>query len=362
MIKKIVTILGARPQFIKASVLSRLILKDSHLKEIIIHTGQHYDENMSNIFFDEMEIPKPKYNLKIQSKLHGEMTGLMMSEIEKIVLNESPDCILVYGDTNSTLAGALVASKLNIKLAHVEAGLRSFNNNMPEEINRIITDRISDILFCPTENSLKNLQKEGFGNFEGKKIIKTGDIMLDASIFYAERGIKKKKQLDEEFILCTFHRAENTDNDKNLLTILKAINEIGKKIKIIFPIHPRTKSKIEAININYKKKYLNIDFIDPLGYIDMISHIKNSIYVITDSGGLQKEAFFMKKMCLTLRNQTEWVELVESGYNYLCEIDSDKISEANSKILTISKSYQENFYGDGNTGNKIINELKKILK
>jgi UDP-GlcNAc3NAcA epimerase len=290
------------------------------------------------------------------------MTGLMMSEIEKIVLNESPDCILVYGDTNSTLAGALVASKLNIKLAHVEAGLRSFNNNMPEEINRIITDRISDILFCPTENSLKNLQKEGFGNFEGKKIIKTGDIMLDASIFYAERGIKKKKQLDEEFILCTFHRAENTDNDKNLLTILKAINEIGKRIKIIFPIHPRTKSKIEAINNNYKLKYSNVDFFEPLGYIDMISHIKNCKYVITDSGGLQKEAFFMKKMCLTLRNQTEWIELVEGGYNYLCEIDSDKILEANSKILTISKSFEENYYGNGNTGNQIINELKKTLK
>ena len=360
--KKIITIIGARPQFIKASVLSRLILEDDQLQEIIIHTGQHFDKNMSDVFFDEMEIPKPKYNLKIQSKLHGEMTGLMMSEIEKIVLNESPDCILVYGDTNSTLAGALVASKLNIKLAHVEAGLRSFNNNMPEEINRIITDRISDILFCPTENSLKNLQKEGFGNFEGKKIIKTGDIMLDASIFYAERGIKKKKQLDEEFILCTFHRAENTDNDKNLLTILKAINEIGKRIKIIFPIHPRTKSKIEAINNNYKLKYSNVDFFEPLGYIDMISHIKNCKYVITDSGGLQKEAFFMKKMCLTLRNQTEWIELVEGGYNYLCEIDSDKILEANSKILTISKSFEENYYGNGNTGNQIINELKKTLK
>ena len=359
--KKIITIIGARPQFIKASVLSRLILEDDQLQEIIIHTGQHFDKNMSDVFFDEMEIPKPKYNLKIQSKLHGEMTGLMMSEIEKIVLNESPDCILVYGDTNSTLAGALVASKLNIKLAHVEAGLRSFNNNMPEEINRIITDRISDILFCPTENSLKNLQKEGFGNFEGKKIIKTGDIMLDASIFYAERGIKKKKQLDEEFILCTFHRAENTDNDKNLLTILKAINEIGKRIKIIFPIHPRTKSKIEAINNNYKLKYSNVDFFEPLGYIDMISHIKNCKYVITDSGGLQKEAFFMKKMCLTLRDQTEWVELVEGGYNYLCEIDSDKILKADSKILTISKPFDENFYGIGNSGEVILNELKNYL-
>jgi len=359
--KKIITIIGARPQFIKASVLSRLVSRESQLEEVIIHTGQHFDKNMSDIFFDEMEIPKPKYNLKIQSKLHGEMTGLMMIEIEKIALKESPDCILVYGDTNSTLAGALVASKLNIKLAHVEAGLRSFNNIMPEEINRIITDRVSDILFCPSENAILNLKKESFDHFREKKIINTGDIMFDASIFFSERAINKNSQLDDEFILCTIHRAENVDNDKNLLTILESINEIGKKIKIIFPIHPRTKSKIEAININYKKKYINIDFIDPLGYIDMISHIKNCNYVITDSGGLQKEAFFMKKMCLTLRDQTEWVELVEGGYNYLCEIDSDKILEANSKILTISKSFEDNFYGVGNSGEVILNELKNYL-
>jgi len=359
--KKIITIIGARPQFIKASVLSRLVSRESQLEEVIIHTGQHFDKNMSDIFFDEMEIPKPKYNLKIQSKLHAEMTGLMMIEIEKIALKESPDCILVYGDTNSTLAGALVASKLNIKLAHVEAGLRSFNNIMPEEINRIITDRVSDILFCPSENAILNLKKESFDHFREKKIINTGDIMFDASIFFSERAINKNSQLDDEFILCTIHRAENVDNDKNLLTILESINEIGKKIKIIFPIHPRTKSKIEAININYKKKYINIDFIDPLGYIDMISHIKNCNYVITDSGGLQKEAFFMKKMCLTLRDQTEWVELVEGGYNYLCEIDSDKILEANSKILTISKSFEDNFYGVGNSGEVILNELKNYL-
>ena len=359
---KIVTIVGARPQFIKASVLSRLIQEDNQIHETIIHTGQHYDKNMSDVFFDEMEIPKPKYNLKIQSKLHGEMTGLMMSEIEKIALIESPDCILVYGDTNSTLAGAIVASKLNIKLAHVEAGLRSFNNNMPEEINRIITDRISNILFCPTKNSLKNLEKEGFDNFKGKKIIKTGDIMFDALIYYSERAIKNNIQFDEEFILCTFHRAENTDNDQNLLTILKAINEIGKQIKIIFPIHPRTKSKIERIDSNYKLKYFNVDFCDPLGYIDMISHIKKCKYVITDSGGLQKEAFFMKKMCLTLRNQTEWIELVEGGYNYLSEINLTKILEINSKILSTTKSFAEEFYGDGNSGKIIINELKKFLE
>lgn len=359
--KKIITIVGARPQFIKASVFSRLVSRDSQLEEIIIHTGQHYDDNMSRIFFEEMNIPKPKYNLGIKSNLHGEMTGLMMIEIEKIALKESPDCILVYGDTNSTLAGALVASKLNIKLAHVEAGLRSYNNVMPEEINRIITDRVSDILFCPSENAILNLKKEGFDHFHKKKILNTGDIMFDASILFSERAINNNSQLDEEFILCTIHRAENVDNDENLLTILESINEIGKKIKIIFPIHPRTSSKIESININYKKKFFKIDFVDPLGYTDMIYHIKNCKYIITDSGGLQKEAFFMKKMCLTLRNQTEWVELVEGGYNYLCEIDSIKILEANSKILTISKSFEENIYGDGNSGEIILNELKKYL-
>lgn len=359
--QKILTVIGARPQFIKASILSMLFYKDSDLEEVLIHTGQHYDDNMSRIFFEEMNIPKPKYNLGIKSNLHGEMTGLMMIEIEKIALKESPDCILVYGDTNSTLAGALVASKLNIKLAHVEAGLRSFNNVMPEEINRIITDRVSNILFCPSENAILNLKKEGFDHFREKKIINTGDIMFDASIFFSGRVINNNLQLDKEFILCTIHRAENVDNDENLLTIMESINEIGKKTKIIFPIHPRTRSKIEAININYKKKYLNIDFIDPLGYIDMISYIKNCNYVITDSGGLQKEAFFMKKMCLTLRDQTEWVELVEGGYNYLCEIDSDKILEANSKILTISKSFVENFYGIGNSGEVILNELKNYL-
>ena len=299
--KKIITIIGARPQFIKASVLSRLILKDSKLNEIIIHTGQHYDRNMSKIFFEEMNIPNPKYNLGIKSNFHGEMTGLMMSEIEKIVLKESPDCILVYGDTNSTLAGALVASKLKIKLVHVEAGLRSFNNAMPEEINRIITDRVSDILFCPSENAILNLKKEGFDNFQEKKIINTGDIMFDALNYYSNRLIENNKNIGEEFILCTFHRAENTDNVKNLLTILESINEIGKKIKIIFPIHPRTKLKIEMININYKLEYSNIDFYDPFGYLEMISHIKNCKYVITDSGGLQKEAFFMKKNVLNFK-------------------------------------------------------------
>lgn len=359
--KKIITIIGARPQFIKASVLSRLVSSDSELEEVLIHTGQHYDEDMSDIFFEEMNIPKPKYNLGIKSNLHGEMTGLMMIEIEKIALKESPDCILVYGDTNSTLAGALVASKLNIKLAHVEAGLRSFNNIMPEEINRIITDRVSDILFCPSENAILNLKKEGFDHFREKKIINTGDVMFDASIFFSESAINNNLQLDEEFILCTIHRAENVDNDENLLTILESINEIGKKIKIIFPIHPRTRFKIEAININYKQKYFNIDFINPLGYIDMVSHIKNCNYIITDSGGLQKEAFFMKKMCLTLRNQTEWVELVEGGYNYLCEIDYNKILEANSTIQTISKAFEENFYGVGNSGEVILNELKNYL-
>ena len=362
----ITIIAGARPNFMKVAPIIHEIKKRKaegvDIDYSLVHTGQHYDKKMSGDFFEQLNIPEPDANLSAGGGTQAEQTGAIMIRFEEHLRNNPTDLVLVVGDVTSTMACAITSQKLKIKVAHVEGGIRSNDWGMPEEINRIITDRVSDILFCSTENAIMNLKKEGFDNFHEKKIINTGDIMFDASIFYADRGIKKSKQLDGEFILCTFHRAENTDNDYNLLTILKAINEIGKKIKIIFPIHPRTKSKIEVININYKKEYLNIDFIDPLGYIDMISYIKNSIYVITDSGGLQKEAFFMKKMCLTLRNQTEWVELVESGYNYLCEIDFNKILEANSKILTISKSFQENFYGDGNTGNKIINELKKNLK
>lgn len=355
---KILTIIGARPQFIKAAVLSRIIENDSDVEEILVHTGQHYDNNMSEVFFEEMAIPKPKYNLHIQSKLHGEMTGKMITEIERVVLEENPDWILVYGDTNSTLAGALVASKLHIKLAHVEAGLRSFNNNMPEEVNRIVTDRLSNILFCPTDYAIENLDKEGFGYFNEKKIVKTGDIMLDASLFYSKKEIQFGKEIPENFVLCTVHRAENTDNNEKLITIFESLDEIGKNNKVVLPIHPRTKSKLEVLVPDYKTKFSNIIFLEPLGYLEMIWCLHNCKFVITDSGGLQKEAYFFKKMCLTLRDETEWRELVDNGYNILTKIVKIEIVEKADMILHIEQNYDKKLYGDGKAGELILEQLK----
>lgn len=358
---KIMTIVGARPQFIKAAVLSRLIDADNTVEEVIVHTGQHYDANMSEVFFRELSIPEPSYNLQIQSKTHGEMTGKMMIEIEKLAMTEKPDWILVYGDTNSTLAGALVAAKLGIKLAHVEAGLRSFNNTMPEEINRIVTDRLSNILFCPTDYAIQNLKKEGFEHYKEKKIVRTGDIMLDASIFYSE--IEERPNLyanyPNNFILCTVHRAENTDNKEKLITIFDALNDIGKETPIVLPLHPRTKSKLEQLEKDYINYFSNITFVQPLGYLEMIWCLNKCKYVITDSGGLQKEAYFFKKICLTLRNETEWKELVDNGYNFLSQIEKDEIIMKAKEILNIHKNFDTQIYGDGNTGKVILDSLKK---
>lgn len=355
---KILTIVGARPQFVKAAVLSRIIKKDEETSEILLHTGQHYDGNMSDVFFDEMNISRPDYNLHIQSKLHGEMTGKMMTEIEKVVLLEKPDWILVYGDTNSTLAGALVAAKLHIKLAHVEAGLRSFNNEMPEEINRILTDRLSNILFCPTDYAIKNLEAEGYKNFIEKKIVKTGDIMLDASLYYSKKEILFTKKVPENFVLCTVHRAENTDSDEKLRIIFTSLNEIGVKNKVVLPLHPRTKSKLEVVEPNYKTVFPNIVFLEPLGYLEMIWLLKNCKFVITDSGGLQKEAYFFRKMCLTLRDQTEWKELVDNGYNLLSKIDKTEILEKVNEILDTTQNFETILYGDGKAGELILEKLK----
>lgn len=355
---KILTIVGARPQFIKAAVLSRIIANDEGTSEILVHTGQHYDENMSDVFFDEMNIPKPDYNLHIQSKLHGEMTGKMMTEIEKVVLLEKPDWVLVYGDTNSTLAAALVAAKLHIKLAHVEAGLRSFNNKMPEEINRILTDRLSNILFCPTDYAIKNLEAEGYGNFSDKVIVKTGDIMLDASLYYSQKKIVFNKKLPHNFVLCTVHRAENTDSKEKLFTIFKSLNEIGAKVNVVLPLHPRTKSKLETTEPNFQTAFPNIIFLEPQGYLEMIWLLKNCKFVITDSGGLQKEAYFFRKLCLTLRDQTEWKELVDNGYNLLSKIDKTEIVEKANKILNTKQDFETILYGNGKAGELILEKLK----
>jgi UDP-GlcNAc3NAcA epimerase len=350
--KKILTIVGARPQFIKAGAVSREIQQSDNLKEIIVHTGQHYDNNMSDIFFEEMHIPKPDYYLGIGGKSHGAMTGEMIMKLEEIMLKEKPDVVLVYGDTNSTLAGAIAASKLHIPIAHVEAGLRSFNMKMPEEINRILTDRISKWLFCPTDKAVENLKEEGFDRFDCE-VIKSGDVMQDAALFY-KKYAKKPKNLDikNEFILSTVHRAENTDNITRLKNIFEALDEISKEIQVILPLHPRTKKILELNNINFE----NIKIIEPVGYLEMIWLLDNSKMVITDSGGLQKEAFFFKKPCITLRDETEWVELIENNFNVLVGSDKNKIIET-FKNHKFNNNFSLNLYGNGKASKNIIKEL-----
>lgn len=353
---KIVTVIGARPQFIKASTISRAIKSAGSIQEIIVHTGQHYDQNMSDIFFTQMGIPKPDYFLNISSKYHGEMTGKMLEGIEKILLKETPDVVLVYGDTNSTLAGSLAASKLHIPIAHVEAGLRSFNRRMPEEVNRVLTDHLSEWLFAPTESAVNNLQHEGVSM---KKIHKVGDVMYDAILHYqqvseSESDVIKKLNLSKgNFILATIHRAENTNDKDRLEIILKDLSEIAKKNIVVFPIHPRTK------NITENKELLqNITVIDPVGYLDMIALQKNCRLIVTDSGGVQKEAFLNNKYCITVREETEWIELVNAGYNFLSKSGS-KIQDLVDALWNkpfVNKDFQP--YGDGKTAERIINLIQ----
>jgi len=352
---KIVTILGARPQFIKAASVSRLIKQRSGLREIIIHTGQHYDQNMSDVFFQEMKIPKPDYRFRINQTNHGAMTGEMLKNIEEVLLKEKPDYVLVYGDTNSTLAGSLVASKLHIPIVHVEAGLRSFNNQMPEEINRILTDRLSSLLFCPTSVAVENLNKESFQHFDCQ-IINSGDVMLDGILFYKQFAQKPKnlKQKKEEFVLCTIHRAENTNDFTRLKNILNALNEISRQEKIICPLHPRTKKIIEQNQIQ-----INFEIIEPVGYFEMIWLIENSRLIMTDSGGLQKEAFFLKKNCIVLREETEWIELVDHGFNFLSGTKHEEIVIAYNQF-SFNQDFSNKLYGNGEASQKIVESLLNL--
>lgn len=350
---KLLTIIGARPQFIKAGSVSRELAKQKEIKEIIVHTGQHYDANMSDIFFEEMKIPKPDYFLGIGGKSHGAMTGQMMEKIEEVALKEKPDLIMVYGDTNSTLAGAIVASKLHIKLAHIEAGLRSFNMKMPEEVNRILTDRVSSLLFCPTDTSIQNLKNEGYENLNCK-IVKSGDVMQDGAIFYKSLAKKPNMEINQDFILSTIHRAENTDDEVRLKDIFVALKEIAREKQVILPLHPRTRKIIEILKINVG----NLTIIDPVGYLEMVWLIDNCKYVMTDSGGLQKEAYFFNKQCITLRDETEWIELVEHGFNFLVGANKDKILNACSNSSEFSRrSDRLNLYGSGNASTIIAKNL-----
>jgi len=359
--KKIVTILGARPQFVKAAVLSRVIYSHKKIEEIIIHTGQHYDANMSAVFFKEMEIPKPKYNLAINGLNHGAMTGQMLEKIEQILLTEKPDAIVIYGDTNSTIAGALAATKLHIKVIHIESGLRSFNMSMPEEINRILTDRISDLLLCPTNTAIDNLKKEGFNNFP-IKIVKSGDIMKDAVLYYSKTSEQKSTIINtlnlenNNFVLATIHRQENTEDIEKLKSIFEGLEEISKTKKVVLPLHPRTKSVLEKHNLSY-----NITFIDPIGYFDMLELLKNCNLVITDSGGLQKEAYFNQKHCIITRDETEWIELVSNGFASIIGSSKEKMKTAFNNYQKSKVDFSKNLYGN-NVGENIHNEIIKLLE
>lgn len=353
---KIITIIGARPQFIKAAVVSRALKQHKNLKEIIVHTGQHFDSNMSDVFFQELEIPKPEYNLGIGGNQHGAMTGQQLEKIEKVLLKEKPDWVLVYGDTNSTLAGALAAVKLHIPVAHVEAGLRSFNRQMPEEINRILVDHIADLLFAPTNTAVSHLKKEGLQD----KTILVGDVMYDAALFYKHIAKSKSKILQQlnldNYLLTTIHRAENTDNEQALQKIITALLVLAKSQRIVMPIHPRTIKALEELAL-LKKVQDKITLIDPVGYLDMVMLEQNASLIITDSGGVQKEAFFHQIPCVTLRDKTEWVELIDLGWNRL--VTMEEMSELPALCLNAigKKGKKEHPYGQGDAANQIVKIL-----
>jgi len=360
---KVVTIVGARPQFVKAAVLSRVLRSHSDVHEILVHTGQHFDANMSDIFFEEMEIPKPDYHLGIDSLSHGAMTGRMLEAIEGVLQKEAPDVVVVYGDTNSTLAGALAAKKMHIPVAHIEAGLRSYNELMPEEVNRILTDRISDYLFCPTQTAVNNLAKEGYSEFDAKVEL-VGDIMFDAVEYYSPKAKEHSTLLHEleledgNFVLATVHRQVNTKVLKNLVDIVAGLKAISLEKQVVWPIHPHTYSLVKKHNIDTG----TILVIDPVGYFDMLALLMGCYLVVTDSGGLQKEAYFFKKFCITIREQTEWVELIEHGCNVLTKPSADKIMEAWTKAQENSADFNRYLYGRGNAGNIIVEKLKSIRK
>jgi UDP-GlcNAc3NAcA epimerase len=350
---KILTIVGARPQFIKAAAVSRLLKQ--HAEEIIVHTGQHYDENLSKVFFDELEIPTPNYNLDVGSGSHGVQTGEMLAKTEAILLHEKPDRVLVYGDTNSTLAGALAAAKLNLKLAHIESGLRSFNRRMPEEINRILTDHMSDLLFCPSEVALQNLQNEGIT----QNVYVVGDVMAESLAFAAQKSAKISRITDiigvrtGEYYLATLHRAENTDHPERLANILRAFSHLEKPV--ILPLHPRTKQAIEDHNIRIDLSEGNITIISPVGYLDMVQLERSAKMILTDSGGIQKEAYWLKVPCVTLRDETEWVETVNTGWNVLAGGKEENIVDI-IRNFTIPHDHPE-LYGDGHAAQRIVDRL-----
>jgi UDP-GlcNAc3NAcA epimerase len=355
----IFTIVGARPQFIKAALVSHAIEKTAGMRETLLHTGQHFDDNMSAIFFDELDIPAPEFNLDIHGGHHGEMTGRMLQGIERMLLDSAPDWVLVYGDTNSTIAGALAAAKLHIPVAHVEAGLRSFNRRMPEEINRVLTDHAADLLLAPTRTAVQNLAKEGIA---AEKVQLTGDVMYDAALHYKELSLRRSRILvrldlvDRSYVLCTIHRAENTDDPQRLRNIFTALDMLAKEVRVVLPLHPRTLAVLATAGLD-KSFHPNLMVIDPVGYLDMVRLESSAALIATDSGGVQKEAFFHRVPCVTLRDETEWVELVGAGWNRLAVPDNpERVLEAMRNAIGTTGTNLP-LYGNGDAVERIVQAL-----
>ena len=352
--KRLLTIVGARPQFIKAAAISHVIREKyaNQLVEDILHTGQHYDDNMSSRFFTELDIPQPRYNLGVGAGSHGAQTAAMLKGIEEVVLSEHYDGVLVYGDTNSTLAGALAASKLHLPVYHVEAGLRSYNRNMPEEINRIVTDHVSSLLFAPTQNAVQNLKNEGFNE---EQIVFSGDVMLDNVLHYSSLPTTHYP-LPTDFILATVHRDFNTDHPERLKDILSALNTISEqyKTKVLFPVHPRTKKQLQNYNLQFS--IYNFQFTEPLSYLETLGALRQAHLLLTDSGGLQKEAYFCGKPCVILRPETEWVEIVDAGAALLADAEPNRILNAAETLWNTAISSPTAF-GDGHAAEKIVEKI-----
>jgi len=362
--KKIITVIGARPQFIKAAPVSKAFLGYKDLREIIVHTGQHYDSGMSDVFFKELEIPEPMYNLEVGSASHAIQTGEIMKRLEDVLMKEKPDLLLIYGDTNSTLAGALTAAKLHVPVAHVEAGLRSFNNKMPEEINRIVADRLSSLLFAPTKTAVDNLTNEGITD----GVHRTGDVMYDVALLFTPKAIEESTILDSldvtpgEYILATIHRAENTDVITRLTNVSTALRTIAEDITVVLPIHPRTRKMVKEFQLDNRLN--GVKLIDPVGFLDMVNLEHNARLIVTDSGGVQKEAYFHKVPCVTLRDETEWVETVDAGWNVLADVN-----RCDNIILSINDMLSQNGerktiaeYGDGHSSTDIVLKMSKYLR
>lgn len=360
---RILTVVGARPQFVKAAVVSREIRRRSGWQEILVHTGQHYDANMSGVFFEELGIPQPEVSLNVGSGSHGQQTGRMLAALEQTMLAARPDWVLVFGDTNSTLAGALAATKLHIPLAHVEAGLRSFNRRMPEEINRVLTDHAADLLFPPTAAAAANLRNEGI---EANKLCVSGDVMCDATLYYRDSSASRSKLLSQlklapkSYVLATIHRAENTDDPRRLAAIVSGIEQVAQSLPVVLPIHPRTDAALEKHGLQEKVRQAT-RVIPPVGYLDMVQLEANASRIVTDSGGVQKEAYFCQTPCVTLRDETEWTELVETGWNQLVSpVEADFASRLNAALAkSAPEEYDSAIYGAGNASQMICDRLEQ---